>query len=219
IAAHNEESVIGARLTNALAMDYPRQKLEIIVASDGSVDRTAEIVRRFAGQGVRLLDSSVRRGKATVLNEAICEANGQIVLLSDANTHTDPSAARLLVRWFTDPKIGAVCGRLILIDPASGKNVDGLYWKYETQLKKHESRLGALLGSNGAIYAIRREVYCPIPDGTIVDDFVIPLLAKLRRGCQIVYDWDAIAREESAAGVASEFKRRARIGAGGWQAL
>lgn len=219
VAAHNEEAVIDGRVRNALALDYPREKLEIVIASDGSEDRTAEIVRRYADRGVRLLDFPNRRGKATVLNDAMGQLTGQIVLLSDANTDTDPDAARKLARWFADPAIGAACGRLVLTDPASGKNVDSLYWRYETFLKRQESRLGALLGSNGAIYAIRRELLRPIPNATIIDDFVIPLLAKQRSGCRLIYDCSAVAREESAPDIATEFRRRSRIGAGGWQAI
>lgn len=219
IAAHNEESVIEDRLRNALLMDYPREKLEIVVASDGSTDQTAAIARRYEAQGVRLLDNLARRGKAAVLNSAVPLLSGEIVMLSDANTHMDPMAARSLVRWFEESQIGVACGRLILNDPVSGKNVDGMYWRYETFLKRNESQLGALLGSNGAIYAIRKNLFCPIPDQTIVDDFVIPLLSKLRSGCQIVYDCEATAQEESAPDMTTEFRRRARIGAGGWQAI
>jgi cellulose synthase/poly-beta-1,6-N-acetylglucosamine synthase-like glycosyltransferase len=219
IAAHNEASVIEVRIRNALLMDYPKERLEIVVASDGSTDETATIACRFERQGVRLIDNIARRGKATVLNSAVPSLSGEIVILSDANTLMDPQAARSLVRWFEDPQIGVVCGRLILNDPVSGKNVDSLYWRYETFLKRNESRLGALLGSNGAIYAIRRNLFCPIPDQTIVDDFVIPLFSRLRFGCQIVYDERATAEEESAPDMSTEFERRARIGAGGWQAI
>lgn len=219
IAAHNEQAVIAGRVQNALELDYPREKLQIVIASDGSIDQTAEIVRQYADRGILLLDYPVRRGKATVLNDAMAHLSGSLVLLSDANTYTDPGAAKKLARWFAIPQVGAVCGRLILTDPASGKNIDSLYWRYETFLKKQESRLGALLGSNGAIYAIRRELLQPIPNSTIIDDFVIPLLAKQRCGCDIVYDCDAVAHEESAPDVASEFRRRSRIGAGGWQAI
>jgi cellulose synthase/poly-beta-1,6-N-acetylglucosamine synthase-like glycosyltransferase len=144
---------------------------------------------------------------------------GQIVLLSDANTSIDPSAARQLVRWFADANVGAACGRLILIDPDSGKNVDSLYWRYETFLKRCESRLGALLGSNGAIYAIRRESFIPIPPQTIIDDFCIPLLIKRQTGRSIIYDNTAIAKEETATHIREEFRRRIRIGAGGFQAI
>jgi cellulose synthase/poly-beta-1,6-N-acetylglucosamine synthase-like glycosyltransferase len=112
-----------------------------------------------------------------------------------------------------------VCGRLVLTDPATGRNVDSLYWKYETFLKKCESRLGALLGSNGGIYAIRRSLFRGIPNDTIIDDFVIPLSAREATGCRIVYDRDAVACEVTPETIGSEFRRRSRIGAGGFQAI
>jgi len=219
IAAHNEETVIEERIQNALEMNYPRERLEIVIGLDGCSDGTAAIVRRYENRGVRLLDYSQRRGKAAVLNAAMTEIKSPIVLMSDANTEIDSQAARRLVRWFHGPHVGVVCGRLVLTDPRSGSNADGLYWKYETFLKRCEGRLGALLGANGAIYAIRRDLYVPIPAKTIIDDFVIPLLAKLRSDCAIVYDCDAVAREETPADVSSEFHRRARIGAGGFQSI
>lgn len=219
IAAYNEEAEVGKRIDDALAMDYPADRLEIVVASDGSSDATASIVRGFADRGVRLLDYQQRRGKAAVLNSAFAELNGDIVVLSDANTHFHPDALRRMTSWFGDPHVGVVCGRLILSDPETGHNVDGLYWKYETFLKKNESRLGALLGANGAIYAMRRGLYRGIPEGTIVDDFVIPLQAKLRSGCSIIYDSQATAHEETPRALGAEFQRRSRIGAGGFQSL
>jgi cellulose synthase/poly-beta-1,6-N-acetylglucosamine synthase-like glycosyltransferase len=219
VAAHNEESVIDDRLRNALAMDYPADRLEVVVAADGCIDRTTEIVRRYADRGVRLLEYTRRRGKATALNESLPQLRGEVVMLSDANTFTEPQALRKLVRWFQDPGVGMVCGRLVLIDPEGGSNADGLYWKYETFLKKCEGRLGALLGANGGIYALRRSVYTPIPPETIVDDFVIPLEARLRTGCALVFEADAVAREETPPHLGAEFHRRARIGAGGFQSL
>jgi cellulose synthase/poly-beta-1,6-N-acetylglucosamine synthase-like glycosyltransferase len=219
IAAYNEETEIEGRIRNALALDYPRDKLEIAIGSDGSTDGTDRIVRRFAGEGVRLLSYKQRRGKASVLNASLPELSGEIIVLSDANTYNDPNAARRLVRWFRDRSVGAVCGRLVLTDPVTGRNVDSLYWKYETFLKCCEGRLGGLLGANGAIYAIRREFYSPIPSETIVDDFVIPLLAKVRTGCTIVYDGEAVAHEETPPDLTAEFHRRSRIGAGGFQSI
>jgi cellulose synthase/poly-beta-1,6-N-acetylglucosamine synthase-like glycosyltransferase len=219
IAAHNEQAVIERRIQNALELDYPADKFEIVIASDGSTDSTADVCRQFEDRRVRVLDFPVRRGKAGVLSAAMSELRGAIVLLSDANTFTDKSAARLLVRWFADEKVGAVCGRLVLQDSATGKNADGLYWRYETFLKMHESRLGALLGSNGAIYAIRRDLFPQLSPSTIVEDFVIPLLARLRTNCRIIYDAEAVAHEESAPDIQSEFRRRVRIGAGDVQAI
>ncbi len=219
IAAHNEESIIEERIQNALALDYPRQKLEIVIASDGSDDRTVEIAERYADQNVRVMDYPQRRGKMTVLNVTVANLSSEIVILSDANTFFDASAARRLVSWFSDPEVGAVCGKLVLSDRHTGQNMDGLYWRYETFIKKCEGKLGALLGANGAIYALRRIVYPAVPNDTLVDDFVIPLMAKLNTDCQIVYEPEAIAHEEIAPTIRDEFRRRARIGAGGYQAI
>ncbi|HEX5105945.1 MAG TPA: glycosyltransferase family 2 protein [Pirellulaceae bacterium] len=222
VSALNEEEVIAERIENNLAQDYPAERLEIVIASDGSTDRTAEIVGEFEAQypgRVKLVDYSVRRGKATAVNETLPQVAGDIVVLSDANTMFAKDAISKLARWFADDSIGVVCGKLKLVDSASGKNVDGLYWRYETFLKECEGRLGALLGSNGAIYALRRQDFVPIPPDTIIDDFMIPLLVKIRRGKRIVYDTEAIAHEETAPDVRAEFRRRARIGAGGFQSL
>jgi cellulose synthase/poly-beta-1,6-N-acetylglucosamine synthase-like glycosyltransferase len=166
-----------------------------------------------------LLELPSRGGKAAALNAAMRQIRSEIVILSDANTDVDPAAAVNLTRWFANPQVGVVCGRLVLTDPVTGKNADGLYWRYETFLKKCEARLGALLGSNGAIYAIRRDLFVPIPPETIVDDFVIPLLAKSRFDCRIIYDCEAIANEWTPRDIAHEFRRRVRIGAGGFQAI
>ena len=159
------------------------------------------------------------RGKSGLLNAAIAQTESEIVVLSDANTEYRPDAVLKLVRWFADPRVHTVCGRLVLRDPVHGRNVDGLYWRYETFIKKHEGRLGALLVANGAIYAIRRGAYVPIPGNTIVDDFVIPLASKLRHHGSIVYDPEAVASEETPAKIASEFHRRVRIGTGAYQSL
>jgi cellulose synthase/poly-beta-1,6-N-acetylglucosamine synthase-like glycosyltransferase len=220
VAAYNEEKEIGGRIINALGQDYQPGRLEVVIASDGSSDRTNQIARGYAGRGVRLLDYPVRRGKATVLNAAFAELGGEVVVLSDANTYFNgPGVVRNLARWFRDPAVGVVCGKLVLTDPDTGTNVDGAYWKYETFLKQCEGRLGALLGSNGAIYAIRRELFTGIPTGTVLDDFVIPLSARMRSGKRIVYDPEARADEETSKGIRQEFKRRARIGAGGFQSI
>lgn len=219
ISALNEEHEIGPRIRNALASDYPKEKFRVVIASDGSTDATCQIVRGFEGQGVRLVAFPHRRGKASVLNDVLPWVKTDLVMLSDANTYTRPDAVRKLAAWFADPRVGVVCGRLVLTDSGVGRNADGVYWKYETFLKKCEARLGALLGSNGAIYALRKSAYRPIPADTIVDDFVIPLLAKKASGCEIVYDAEAVATEETPADISSEFHRRARIGAGGFQAI
>ena len=220
IAAYNEESEVAQRIENALSVDYPADRFEVVIASDGSSDRTVEIASRFRDPRVRVLAFPHRRGKTAVLNDTLTNhVRSEVVVLSDANTVNGPDSIRRLAEWFRDPSIGVVCGRLVLTDPATGRNVDSLYWKYETFLKKCESRLGALLGSNGGIYAIRRAAFTRMPDNTLVDDFVLPLLIRERTGCRIVYDTDAVAYEETPSALTSEFHRRARIGAGGFQSL
>lgn len=219
VAAHNEEAVIRERVANLLALDYPADRLEIVIASDGSTDRTCDIVRSFAAPNLRLLDYRQNRGKAAVLNDAFAEARGDVAVLSDANTMMDAAAVRRMTRWFADPNVGVVCGHLVLVDAVSGTNADGLYWKYETFMKRCEARLGALLGANGAIYAIRRSLYPRLSQRIAVDDFVIPLLARLKSGSRIEYDVEAVAYEETPPEIQSEFARRSRIGAGGFQSL
>lgn len=219
VAAHNEESVIEDRIRNALALDYPAGRLEVVIACDGCTDATVRLARRYEGRGVRVLDFPERRGKAATLNDCFPLIRGEVVILSDANTLTDRRAARNLVRWFQDPRIGVVCGRLVLTDPASGRNVDGLYWKYETWIKRAEGALGALLGANGGIYAIRRRLLAPVPETTIIDDFVLPLQGRLDSAYALVFDREAVAHEESAPDFRAEFRRRSRIGAGGFQSL
>ena len=222
VSAYNEEKWIADRVLNALHQDYPADRLKVVVASDGSTDRTCQIVRQLAERypgRVILHDFEVRRGKANVLNAVLPELTSEIVVLSDANTFFNRDTVRHLVRWFERPDVVSVCGKLDLVDAATGRNVDSLYWRYENQLKEAEARLGALLGANGAVYAIRRDDYVPIPSDTIIDDFVIPLAMKLRTRGRIVYDADAVATEETPPTVGDEFRRRSRIGAGGFQSL
>jgi cellulose synthase/poly-beta-1,6-N-acetylglucosamine synthase-like glycosyltransferase len=222
ICALNEEACIAERVLNGLDQDYPADHLQVVVASDGSTDRTAEIVHeialKFPGR-VILHDFSVRRGKATALNTVIPTLESELVVLSDANTSFDRHAVRNLTRWFARSGIVAVCGQLVLRDPATGRNVDSVYWRYENFLKNCEAAVGALLGANGAVYAIRRHEYIPIAADSIIDDFLIPLQLKLQTGGRLIYDADAVAVEETPPEIADEFRRRVRIGAGGFQSL
>ena len=219
IVAHNEEALLEARLANALALDYPADRLEIVIASDGSTDRTAQIAASTRDPRVRLVQFPARRGKAAVINHVLPTLRSDIVVLSDANTLMTTSAVRRLVRWFEDDRVGVVVGRLVLTDPATGRNVDSLYWQYETFLKQMDARLGALLGANGAVYALRRRLFTLIPADTLVDDLVLPLMMRLKSGCELVYDESVIAHEETPSDFGSEFRRRKRIGAGGFQSL
>lgn len=221
VSAYEEEDVIGDRIRNLAELNYPQHRIEVLIGSDGSADRTARRARRAARETdlrVVVVDFPERRGKTAVLRDLIDRAAGEIVVLSDANTSFEPEAARRLVRWFRDPEVGCVCGRLALVPDASGGWTEHLYWRWETELKRLENRLGAVLGANGAVYAFRKDVYEPPEEDVITDDFVIPMLIRAR-GYRIVFDETAVAREETAPSIRDEFTRRARIGAGNLQAL
>ena len=218
IAAYREESVIFDRLTNATQLDYPTDRLEILIGCDGDEDLTGDLVSNFEDSRVRLVQYPQRRGKASVLNDTVPQAMGDIIVFSDANTNMSSDALKKLVRHFVDPEVGGVCGQLVLTDPSTGKNVDGVYWRFENFLKRNEARLGALLGVNGAIYAIRRELFSEIPSNTIVDDFLIGMRIHLRDR-KLIYEPDAKAFEETAPSILGEYHRRVRIGAGNIQSL
>ena len=218
ISAYNEEKVIATTLRHCLDSNYPADKLEIIVGCDGCSDRTASVAREVGGERVRVFDFPERRGKISVLNDCVDKAMGEILLFTDANTRIEPEAVRHLVRHFKNPKVGAVCGELKLAKPEGGEADEGVYWRYELILKMLESRLRAVLGANGALYAVRRELFPKVKPNTITDDFVIPMKVRAQ-GRYVIYDPESIAREDAPANVADEFRRRLRIGAGNWQAL
>jgi cellulose synthase/poly-beta-1,6-N-acetylglucosamine synthase-like glycosyltransferase len=217
-SAFDEESCIREKIENCLALDYPADRLEILVGCDGCTDRTAEIARQAGGGRVRVHELSPRSGKASVLTRLVPSAQGDVVVLTDANSMLDRGALRALARRFRDPAVGAAVGRLRLVEPSGREKEEGLYWKYETFLKYYEGKRGCVLGANGGIYAIRRVLFTPLSADTITDDFVIPVRISVR-GWRVLYAADAVAREEAAPDSGKEFVRRARIGAGNWQAL
>jgi cellulose synthase/poly-beta-1,6-N-acetylglucosamine synthase-like glycosyltransferase len=222
VAAYNEAAVIAEKIRNSLALDYPAEKIEVVVASDGSKDATAEIVRSFEGAAskgrVRLLNFEKNRGKTTVLNDAISQLGGEIVAFSDASSMLARDSLRILVRHFSDPRIGAASGvyRLLKKDLAHIGSSEDLYWKYETFLKLQEAKLGAFTGAHGSLYAIRRELY-PFPSAhTINDDFTIPIRI-LEKGYRVGYEPAAVAYEEAQE--MEGFSRRVRIMAGNIEQL
>lgn len=217
VAAYNEASCIRQKLENSLALDYPADRFEVVIGSDGSTDGTDEVVRACADQRVRL-SPAPRAGKTTVLNRCIPSAQGDIIVLSDANTMIEPEAIRALVRHFEDPDVGAVCGKLRLYNPTKEDYEESAYWSYESLIKFYEGRRGAVVGANGGLYAIRRRLFTQLPPSTIVDDFVIPLRI-LEQGYKVVYEAGAVAHEETTEDYGKEFGRRARIAAGNFQSL
>jgi cellulose synthase/poly-beta-1,6-N-acetylglucosamine synthase-like glycosyltransferase len=221
VAAYNEAGVIGDKIRNALALDYPADRLEIVIASDGSTDGTAAIARDAVPAAdqtplhptIRVIEFERNRGKIEVLNDAVPQLRGEIVVFSDASSMLRPDALRQLVRHFADPAVGAASGvyHVLNADAASLGRQEDLYWKYETFLKLQEARLGTLTGAHGSLYAMRRELYPFPPARTINDDFVIPT-GVLRHGCRIAYEPAAIACEEARE--MEGFGRRVRITAG-----
>ena len=217
VAAHNEAACIGAKLSNSLGLNYPADRFEVLIGSDGSTDGTDQAVLQCRDSRVHL-SAAPRGGKASVLNRCVPAARGEIVVLSDANTMIEPDAIRMLVRHFEDPEVGAVCGRLKLYNPTKREYEESAYWEYESLIKLYEGKLGSVMGANGGLYAIRRRLFTALPPGTIVDDLVIALRI-LENGYQVRYESEAIACEETTEDYGREFGRRARIAAGNFQSL
>ena len=217
ISVYNEEKHIVPRLENLLALDYPHDKLEILIGSDGSTDRTNELVGTFPDARVKLHAFEQRGGKPSMLNRLVPQARSELLVFSDANAMFGSDALQKLARHFANPQIGGVCGRLVLHGDGSETD-EGPYWKMETYLKTRESALDSCLGANGAIYAIRKSCWPRIPDNTFVDDFVIGMRVR-EAGQRMIYDTEAVATEELPQSVGHEMTRRIRIGAGDFQAL
>jgi len=219
IVAYNEEREIEAKVRNSLELDYPEDKLSIIVASDGSKDATNEIVRRFVGQRVRLFDFSPNRGKIAALNEAMQHIDSEIVILSDANVMYDRQSVRKLVRWFNDPGVGAVSGKVVLLnDDLSYGESESLYYRIEHYIQHKEGETGCLVGADGAMYAIRRRLFSPPPVDTILDDFVISMQIAVQ-GKMVLHECEALGFEKNQLEIGGEFRRKVRIIAGGVQCL
>ncbi len=212
IAAYNEEKVIAERLDNALAMDYPRDRLQILVASDGSTDGTDDIVASYASKGVLLL-SLPRRGKIRTLNAAVARATGKILVFTDANIMCRADTLRALAANFADAGVGGVAGHTTYtLDPGSESSSYGerLYWRYDTWLKKLESQTGSIVSAHGGLYAIRRVLFRPVPDGAVTDDFAISTQV-VAQGYRLVFEPEALATEVAVPEAQREFRRRVRL--------
>jgi cellulose synthase/poly-beta-1,6-N-acetylglucosamine synthase-like glycosyltransferase len=213
VAAHDEEKSIVRWVRSTLAFDYPRERLEVVVVSDGSSDRTLEWA---AKAGADLVLDVPRRGKVTALNAAVERARGEVLAFSDANSTWEPDALRRLVAHLADPHVGYVCGRLRL-DGAGGENQEGLYWRYETAVRALESRLAGVTAGNGAINAVRREAYIAL-EPTRGQDISFPY-ELTKRGWRAAFEPRAVAREPMAATLGSEFRRKRRMLAGAWATI
>ncbi len=211
IPAYNEEDCIAKTLENKLEQDYPADKLEIIVISDGSTDKTDEIVREYKSQGVKLLRQEPRVGKTSALNLAVEEAKSEILVFSDANSLYAPDAVRKLMRNFNDPAVGYVTGRMVYTDPDGNSTGDGCstYMKYENFLRQAETGVGSIVGVDGGIDACRKSLYQSMPPEQL-PDFVMPLRV-VEQGFRVVYEPEAILKEPSLKSDGDEYKMRVRV--------
>ncbi|HXR31928.1 MAG TPA: glycosyltransferase family 2 protein [Solirubrobacterales bacterium] len=210
VAAYDEQEVIAEKLANALALDYPREKLELIVASDGSDDATAE---RARAAGADLVLELPRGGKRTAQNAAVERASGEILAFSDANSAWQPDALRRLLTPFADPKVGYACGQVRFLDP-QGDNLEGAYWRYEMGVREMESALAGVTAGNGAIYAVRASAYLPLSQAGSHDLSLPFQLAK--RKLRSLYVPEALAEEKMVPTIEGEFARKRRMMAGLW---
>jgi cellulose synthase/poly-beta-1,6-N-acetylglucosamine synthase-like glycosyltransferase len=215
VVVHNEAAGIRAKLESCAAQRYPAHRLRVLVVSDGSTDATAEAVRAFGDPRVRWLHFEQRRGKAACVNDAMAALETPVVVLTDARQALHPDAVRHLVSNFADPAVGAASGELVfLLDGASGfaQGVDA-YWRYEKAIRRMEGAIDSVVGVTGALYALRREAWTPIPEDTVLDDVLIPMNA-VRGGWRVVFEDRAIAYDRPASEPARERVRKIRTLAG-----
>ncbi len=216
IACHNEARNIEARLRNLYECDYPPQRLEIIVVSDGSTDSTAELARRFTHEGVRVFAYERQMGKAAALNVGVEMAIGEVIVFADARQRFEARAIRELVANFADPAVGAVSGELLLEGGAGVGESVGFYWKYEKWIRKNEGRFDSMIGATGAIYAIRKRLWRKLPPMTILDDVYTPMQIAMT-GYRVVFEERARAFDCATGSARREFARKVRTLMGNYQ--
>jgi cellulose synthase/poly-beta-1,6-N-acetylglucosamine synthase-like glycosyltransferase len=221
LVVRNEATCLEAKLRNLLELNYPHERAEIVVVSDGSTDDTNRILQEFADTlRVRVILSAEARGKAAGLNDAMKAARAEIVVFTDARQKIEPDSVRLLLENFADPGVGCASGELILGDPGSGESAQGmgLYWKIEKAIRVLESASGSVVGATGALYAIRRNLLLPIPPDTILDDVFLPMNV-VRQGLRVVFDPRARVWDRPDLGTKREFARKVRTLSGNYQLL
>jgi cellulose synthase/poly-beta-1,6-N-acetylglucosamine synthase-like glycosyltransferase len=211
ITAYNEAKDIGEKIRNTLSLDYPEDKIEIIVGSDGSTDKTNEIVSTFSSKGVKLIAFPENRGKTMTQNDCVKVSKNDIIVFMDAASFCQKDALKCLVNRFSDKKVGVVAGKLVFVESKDNLTVksQGLYWKYEMALKASESTFGALVGVDGPFYAIRKELYQAL-DSDMISDFITPLLVRQLK-YNVVLEHNAITFEEPTIRTTDEFRTRRRI--------
>ncbi|WKN46398.1 glycosyltransferase family 2 protein [Tunicatimonas pelagia] len=219
VAAYNEAGFIDEKIQNTLQLDYPPNKRQVVIVTDGSTDATPDIVRQYSE--IKLLHQPERRGKIAAVHRTMKEVNTPVVIFTDANTYLNPEAIRNIVRHYQNPQIGGVAGEKRIHvaekDSASGAG-EGFYWKYESALKTWDAELYSVVGAAGELFSVRTELYENIPQDTVIEDFYLTLRIA-QKGYRIAYEPDAYAQEGPSASVKEELKRKIRIAAGGIQAI
>ncbi len=218
VAAYNEETVIADKIRNTLALDYPAEKLRLLFITDGSTDNTPAIIRQYPQ--VQLLHSTARNGKTAAINRAMEHVQTPYVIFCDANTLLNKEAVRNIVKHYADETTGGVAGeKKVMSEEAGGAAAtEGIYWKYESMLKKLDAELYSVVGAAGELFSIRTALFQPVEENVILDDFVISLRINLK-GYRIAYAPDAYAMETPSDSIAEEHKRKIRISAGGFQSI
>ncbi len=221
MVVRNEQPVLDAKIQNLMGLDYPADRCQIIVVSDGSTDQTESILRAYGSDSrIHIVLNQLPQGKASGLNDAIDMAQGDIVVFTDARQTIEPRAVRLLTENFADPEVGCASGELMLGDAARGESGHGLslYWRTEKQIRKLESASGSVVGATGALYAVRRELLKQVPAGTILDDVYLPM-EVVRQGKRVILDERARAWDHPNLGTEREFSRKVRTLSGNYQLL
>ncbi len=220
IAAYNEERVIAAKLRNTLSLDYPREKLRVMVAADGSDDGTVGLAQGFADQGVRVLHHPARRGKTAALNRAVADATSEVIVFSDANNMFNPDALRHLVKHFADEQVGGVCGLKHIVESHDRESAagDSMYWRYESAIKMAESHLGSITTADGEIFAVRRSLYHALDEALINDDAAITF-DLIRANRRVLYEPQAKSSEQASICIEDDFNVKVRMVSGGFQTL
>ncbi len=220
ISMHNEARNVPAKMRNCGELDYPADRLQVIVSLDASTDSTLTLLKEFGPQRLQIVSSSIRGGKAVAVNRGVAAATGEIVVFGDAGQRLEPNAVRELVANFADERVGAVSGALILLDEHGHESAAGAgaYWRYEKALRGMESDIHSVPGTTGAIYAIRRSLFEPLPTDTILDDVAVPMRIVLQ-GYRVILDTSARAYDAVTDAGEGEYRRKTRTSAGNYQLL
>ncbi len=218
VAAYNEAGFIEEKIANTLSLDYPADKLQFIFVTDGSTDRTPELISNYPQ--IKLLHAPERKGKISAVHRAIEAVNSELIVFTDANTFLNKDALTMICRHYADAKVGAVAGekRVMIEAEADATAGEGFYWKYESKLKAWDSELYSVVGAAGELFSIRKDLYEPVPADSVLDDFMISMRIA-EKGFVIVYEPEAYAMETSSANIKEELKRKIRIAAGGIQSV